>query len=169
MIGRLFSDATLVMQLIKLTQHLHCQLRDMESKRSQEVPTFEYAYFKNGDAHITFWSYKILEDGVSRIYECIELYASKHIDHNMINSVWPSDAIWLHRSESTLAQVMACCPTAPSHYLNQCWLIINENLWHSPKSNSTASAQVHLKYMISKLLPHLPGANELTHTRLDGQ
>ena len=23
---------------------------------------------------------------------------------------------------STLAQVMACCLTAPSHYLNQCWL-----------------------------------------------
>ena len=29
--------------------------------------------------------------------------------------------VW-HRSESTLAQVMACCLTAPSHYLNQCWL-----------------------------------------------
>ena len=30
------------------------------------------------------------------------------------------------RSGSTLAQVMACCLTAPSHYLNQCWLIISE-------------------------------------------
>ena len=29
------------------------------------------------------------------------------------------------RSGSTLAQVMACCLKAPSHYLNQCWLIIN--------------------------------------------
>ena len=26
----------------------------------------------------------------------------------------------------TLAQVMACCLTAPSHYLNQCWLIISK-------------------------------------------
>ena len=34
------------------------------------------------------------------------------------------------RSESTLAQVMACCLTAPSHYLNQCWLIISEVQWH---------------------------------------
>ena len=25
----------------------------------------------------------------------------------------------------TLVQVMACCPTAPSHYLNQCCLLIN--------------------------------------------
>ena len=26
------------------------------------------------------------------------------------------------KSASTLAQVMACCLTAPSHYRNQCWL-----------------------------------------------
>ena len=42
------------------------------------------------------------------------------------NSLRPSDAIWRHRSGSTLAQVMACCLTAPSHYLNQCWLIISK-------------------------------------------
>ena len=42
------------------------------------------------------------------------------------NSLRPSDAIWRHRSWSTLAQVMACCLTAPSHHLNQCWLIISE-------------------------------------------
>ena len=38
----------------------------------------------------------------------------------------PSDAIWQHRSVSTLAQVMACCLTAPSHYLNQGWFIISK-------------------------------------------
>ena len=26
-----------------------------------------------------------------------------------VNSLWPSDTIWRHRSQSTLAQVMACC------------------------------------------------------------
>ena len=36
---------------------------------------------------------------------------------------------------STLAKVMACCLTAPSHYFNQCWLIISKVLgafiwWH---------------------------------------
>ena len=46
-------------------------------------------------------------------------------------SLWPSDAIGRQRTESTLAQVMACCLTAPSHYLNQCWLIISKVLWHS--------------------------------------
>ena len=43
-----------------------------------------------------------------------------------VNSLRPREAIWWHRSGSTLAQVMACCLTAPSHYLNQCWLIISK-------------------------------------------
>ena len=43
-----------------------------------------------------------------------------------VNSLRPSDAIWRHRSGSTLVQVMACCLTALSHYLNQCWLIISK-------------------------------------------
>ena len=34
-----------------------------------------------------------------------------------VNSLWPRDVIWWHRYESTLA---------PSHYLNQCWLIISD-------------------------------------------
>ena len=40
-----------------------------------------------------------------------------------VNSLWPSDAITWQGTESTLAQVMAWCRQAPSHYLNQCWLI----------------------------------------------
>ena len=47
------------------------------------------------------------------------------------NSLRPSDAIWRPRTGSTLAQVMACCLTAPSHYLNQCWRIISKVLWCS--------------------------------------
>ena len=54
----------------------------------------------------------------------------------LANSLWPSDDIWRHKSESTLAQVMACCLTAPSHYLNQCWLIIRKARWYSSDGNS---------------------------------
>ena len=46
-------------------------------------------------------------------------------------SLGPSDAIWRWRSWSKLVQVMGYCLTAPSHYLNQCWLIISKVLWHS--------------------------------------
>ena len=52
-----------------------------------------------------------------------------NIHTQLHNSLWPSDAIWRHRSWSTLAQVMTGCLMAPSHYLNQCWLIINEVIW----------------------------------------
>ena len=37
-----------------------------------------------------------------------------------LNSLRPSDVIWRQGSRSTLVQVMACCLTAPSHYLCQC-------------------------------------------------
>ena len=34
----------------------------------------------------------------------------------VLNSLWPSDTIWWHRTWSTLAQVMDCWLMAPSHY-----------------------------------------------------
>ena len=59
----------------------------------------------------------------------------------MYNSLLPSDDIWWPRSGSTLAQVMACCLTAPSHNLHQCWLAISGVLWHSPKGNFIWTSQ----------------------------
>ena len=65
---------------------------------------------------------------------------------NMLNSLWPCDTIWRQRSGSTLAQVMAFCLMAPSHYLNQCWLIISKVQWHLSKDTFTtdSSAINHL-------------------------
>ena len=59
-----------------------------------------------------------------------------------VNSLWPSDTIWRQRPGSTLAQVMAWCLTAPSHYLNQCWLIISKVLWLSREGNFTRDASI---------------------------
>ena len=47
-----------------------------------------------------------------------------------------------HRSRSTLAQGMAWHLSASSRYLNQCWHLVIEVLWHSPESNFTASVHV---------------------------
>ena len=58
-----------------------------------------------------------------------------------VNLLWPCDAIWHHRSGSTLAQVMACCPTALSHHQNQCWFIINRDLWHLHDDNFTGNGE----------------------------
>ena len=41
---------------------------------------------------------------------------------SFFKSLGPSNAIWWQK----LAHVMACCLTAPRHYLNQCWLIISK-------------------------------------------
>ena len=51
--------------------------------------------------------------------------------------LWPGNATWRQRSESTLAQAMACCLTAPSHYLNKWWLITNKVQIHSFDRNFT--------------------------------
>ena len=60
--------------------------------------------------------------------------------HLGINTLWPSDTIWQCRYGLKLAQVMACCLLALSHYLNQCCLIIKDDMWHSPGSHLTRSA-----------------------------
>ena len=56
----------------------------------------------------------------------------------VFNTLWPNDVIWWHGSRSTFSQVMACCLTASSHYLNQCCLLISEGLWHSPDDTENA-------------------------------
>ena len=40
-------------------------------------------------------------------------------------------------SVSALARIMACCLTAPFHYVHQYWHIINEISWHSHQDNFT--------------------------------
>ena len=57
-----------------------------------------------------------------------------------INSLWPCDVIWLHRSGSTLALIMVCCLTAPSPCLNEDWHLNNGVPCHSHDSNFTGSA-----------------------------
>ena len=81
--------------------------------------------------------------------------------------LYPCDAIRWHRSGSILAQVIACCLVAPSHYLNQCWLLISEVLYSS-ESNFTARASANIRYnefekCTLKIIPTFPWANELTH------
>ena len=83
-----------------------------------------------------------------------------------VNSLWPSDVIWRLRSGSILAQVMACCLTPPSHYLNQCWRTINMVHWHlyravSQEIPQPLTTKISLKITHLKFTLNLPGANEL--------
>ena len=87
-------------------------------------PVWEFLWWRTEAKIIIRWM-----DGLT-LKELIFLLQNEFLILNMF-SLWPSDAIRWQRSGSTLAQVMACCLMAPSHYLNQCWLIISEVQWHS--------------------------------------
>ena len=79
----------------------------------------------DGPAYITLTFADVLSPSRSQA-NCNHLASSTVIivsNEYASNSLWPSDAIWQHRSGSKLDQVMACCPRAPSHYLNQYWII----------------------------------------------
>ena len=86
-----------------------------------------------------------------------------------VNSLRPSDTIWRQKSGSTLAQVMACCLTAPSHYLNQCSLIITvkSNDIHirviSQEMPQPSITKIYLKITCLKFHSNFPGANEFMH------
>ena len=89
----------------------------------------------------------------------------------LFNLLGPSDAIWWQRSGLTLGKVMAWCLTAPSHHMNQCWLIISKVEWHSSKGQFTrdASAITHWNYLEIKYLKlhsNFPGANELNLSKM---
>ena len=86
-----------------------------------------------------------------RFFCRFRFYPSNNILY--INSFWPSDAIRRLGTESTLAQVMACCLTAPSHYLNQCWIIISKVQWHSSECNFRRDASaINHKYQLENHL-----------------
>ena len=89
---------------------------------TKKVPSYQYRKYYCGDKTVERSSY--LHNGTSYTGKMTSLYWISALVFFYVNesikSVWPSDAIWWHRSGSTLAQVMACCLMAPSHYLNQC-------------------------------------------------
>ena len=91
---------------------------------------------QNSILHMTFSnalsSMKILE---------FWLNITNVVPKSPINPLRPSDAKWWQWSWTTLAHVMACCLMAPSHYLNQCWLIIRGVMWHSSVNSFAGIAQ----------------------------
>ena len=48
----------------------------------------------------------------------------------------------------TLDKVRACCLTAPSPYLNQCWLTISEVQWQTPAGNFKRTLRLAWKFKL---------------------
>ena len=85
-----------------------------------------------------------------------------------VNPLWLDDAIWQNRIGSALAQVVDSCLMAPSHYLNQCWLIISEVQWQSihaiftrDTSVAQSSIKIGLNVICLKFHPNLSGVSGL--------
>ena len=76
-----------------------------------------------------------------------------------INSLWPSDAMLWQRFGLTLSQVMACSLRAPSHYWG---IMIFISRVISLEILNISILKMSLKITNLRLLPHLPGDNELT-------
>ena len=65
-----------------------------------------------------------------------------HNNENWVNSLGPFDAKWRQRSRPTLAQVMACCLTTPSHYPD--WSsVISSNIQSRAISQKDVSTTNH--------------------------
>ena len=75
---------------------------------------------------LTFSRCQRVHNGVLNALKMLNVHIHSLLWYGARNGLMPTHAIWRHGSGSTsLVQVMACCLSAPSHYLNQCWLIIN--------------------------------------------
>ena len=81
---------------------------------------------------------------LSHSKQCHKGYGRAHkiyVWHYYINSSGSSDAVWQHRSGSTLAQVIAYCYVEPRRCLNRYWLITNKFQWHSADTKLLGSLQ----------------------------
>ena len=93
------------------------------------------------------------------VFVSMEVYSTLSIIMYFIpvdRSLWPSDAIWRHKSGSTLAQVMVCCLWAPNNYLKQSNIDLPEVLC------GIQLREISQFYTLRKIL-NLPGTSELNN------
>ena len=92
--------------------------------------------------------------------------------HWHVNSSWHSDAIW-QINGSTLAQLMVCCLTAPSYYMNQCWLInwlrdMHLRAISQEVLKNYSICNLNGKFTLLKYFEHLPGTDVLNNLQDSG-
>ena len=90
-----------------------------------------------------------------------------HLFWPCLNSLGPSEVKWRHISGSTFAQVMACCPMAPSHDITKTNIDLSSEVFcdihfgtilHELLMNLIYNICSCSEIALLILLPHLPGA-----------
>ena len=125
----------------------------------------EYPY--SIDAFLTLSNFMnfmdFMDHGFSAITQRRWWFSICLIRLHRVNSLWPSDTIWCQGLGSTLAQVMACCLTVSSQYLNQSKRSCDTQLKAILQEISQSSiTKISLKITYLKFYSNLTGANELT-------
>ena len=96
-----------------------------------------------------------------------QLWLYCHVSHiTAINSFWPSDTKWQHRSGSPLARVMACCLMHQAiTWTNVDWSSVKSSDIHiraiSQEMPQPSVTKILLKITYLKVYQNLPLANEL--------
>ena len=113
------------------------------------------------DAMETNWKHKVTPDRGDLIMLWWIFCKTNTI--TPIKSFWSSDTLRWQRSGSTLAQVTACCLTAPNHYLNQSVNSSDIHIRAISQEMPQASITKNLfeKIMYLRFHSNFPGANEL--------
>ena len=87
-------------------------------------------------------------------------------DHHSVNSLWPSEAIWWHRSRPTLAKIMVCCTAITRTNVDLSSVKSSDNhLWAISQDIPQPSiTKIILKITYLKFHSNFPGANEWTRS-----
>ena len=113
------------------------------------TPDSSAVWFQSLNAVIVCWCPALCNNSIMR---CCIVWQWLSMFNELIVAWW--HLIWWHKSGSALAQIMAFCLTAPSYFLNQCLLVINNVQWH-------LQWQVNLIGKPLNLITHLPRSNDI--------
>ena len=95
-----------------------------------------YIYNRNHCLNMIKWTWIYIWQGLSSRDQLTQIYICCKYSHKLcVNLFLPSDAIKCDKNLSTLVQIMAWCLMVPSHYLNQCRLIIRIFTWRQLHRN----------------------------------
>ena len=139
-------------RMVALGYHVHCD----QNKRTQRLFKTLDSCYRVTVAEWPLWCFPLPTDTdteLSRTFgpyglgTMVTKFRSRICTGPALNSLRLSDAIRWHRSGSILTHTMARCLAAPSHCLNQCWLILSKFQWHPFEGHLTRdTSAVNQKY-----------------------
>ena len=144
-----------------------------QTKHNINLHIYQKSYCIFMNSYSSFW--KFLWRSLDKKEMQIEYWSIESVQLGcaLFNSFWPSDVIWWQGSTSTLAQVMACYLTAPSHYLTNVDISVRSSGIHLrailQEITQPSVTEISLKITYLKFHSNLPRVNELTvtHRSLD--